>query len=557
MVVSASDRRADRLASAGLRAVSAEPEAELRGARLEVADRPIGIVVPYLAVDLGSLDLANRRGVVDSLGLRVRHSDRDLHLALSPVEPLERVVFDIAEQFRCEALASPTLVGVQANTRLAFDRWTTAAQAERLTETGVGLLLFTITHMLRYRLLGVATTEDVDDLIETTRGNLSRLVGHALRPLRSLVADQEAYAEPAAEIARLIAEMAGDASELLGGDEVEEDRHRLLVPLDWDTLDQEIASTSSERAAARPESDYAVFTDAYDIEVTGASLYRAPMLRQLRSDVEDLRAAQAVSVARVAQRLRSLFVAWQPEGWHGGHDDGALDPARLAHIVANPGDTHIYRQPVQRPSADAVVSLLIDTSGSMKVQRHESVTVLVDTLVRALDMGGVASEVLGFTTAAWAGGRARSDWQAAGRPDEPGRVAEVAHIVYKSADQTWRQARFSLAAMLRTDHYREGLDGEAVAWAAQRLVVRPESRKMLVLISDGLPMETTTADLNRDGLLLDHLRSVWSDAEASGLELGAISLDHDLGAIVTPSVTIDLTGTLTVGTYDVLTQLFG
>jgi cobaltochelatase CobT len=232
-------------------------------------------------------------------------------------------------------------------------------------------------------------------------------------------------------------------------------------------------------------------------------------------------------------------------------------------VVANPSDTNIHRQPVRRPATDAVVSFLIDTSGSMKAQRYQSVAVLVDTLVRALEMAEVASEVLGFTTASWSGGRSRADWVAAGRPDNPGRLADVAHVVYKSADWSWRQSRLSMAAMLRTDHYREGLDGEALEWAAWRLALRPERRRVLVLVSDGLPMETSTTSANHEGYLTDHLRTVWQrlDQSAVGLgpevELGAITLEHDLSGFVTRSVHLNLTGTLTVGTYDVLNRLLG
>ena len=556
LVEPTNNRHLDRLSSAGLRAVAAEPRAEIRGNRVEVAERAIGIVVPYLAVDLATIDHQHRRGITDSLGLRVRYSDRDLHLSLSPTEPLERVVFDIAEQFRCEALAGPQLRGLRANLATAFEQWTERAQAERLTETGVGLLIFTVTHMLRYRLLGIATSEHVDDIIETTRGNLGRLVGHALKPLPSLVDDQAAYAEPAAEIARLVAEMAGDAAESLREASDDDERHRLLVPLDWETLDHEIAG-GTQRGAADADANYRVFTTVHDVEVAGSSLYRQSVLRAKRAELEDLRAAQAVSVARVAQRLRLLFASRRFEGWHGGHDDGQLDPARLAHIVANPGDEHIYRQPVERPATDAVVSFLIDTSGSMKAQRYQSIAVLVDTLTRALEMADVSSEVLGFTTASWGGGRSRADWVAAGRPENPGRLADVSHIIYKSADQSWRQSRFSTAAMLRTEHYREGLDGEALRWAAGRLAARPERRRVLVLISDGIPMETSTAGTNPDGYLTDHLRSVWQQIDHPHLvELGAITLEHDLSGFASRSVHLDLAGTLSVGTYDVLHRLF-
>jgi len=521
---------------------------------VEVDGRPLALAVPHLVWDLTAADLALRRGVADALGLRVRHSDLDLHRELAPTEPLERIVFDVAEQFRCEALAPVGWRGSARNRDAGFERWNESAQAERLTETGVGLLIFTITQMLRQRLLGRPTTDHVDDLIETTRGNLARLAGHALSRLPALVDDQAAFAEPAREIARLVAEMVGDAAELRV--DSDDDRARLLIPIDWDAMDHEPSGGGDSSSAATGAASYRVFTTAHDQVTTGEALYRPRALRSLRTRLNELYAAQTVSAARLALRLQALFAADTVVHWVGGFHSGRLDSSRLARLVAQPLDPPVYRQRVSRPSADTVVTFLVDTSGSMKVQRHESLAVLIDTLVRALEMAGVASEVLGFTTSTWSGGRSADDWRTAGSPPEPGRVADVLHVVYKSADQSWRQARLGLAAMLRTDHYREGVDGEAVRWATNRLAVRPERRRVLIMVSDGLPMETATARLNPDGYLLDHLAAEWQRA-ATFLEVGAISLDHDLSGLLTPSITVNLTGTLTVGTYSVLDTLFG
>ncbi len=530
-----------------------DPAADLRGNRVDVGGRPVGLAVPHLAGDISAMELEWRRGVVDSMGLRLRHSDQALHRRLAPSEPLERIVFDIAEQFRCEALAPATWRGSCDNRDRAFERWNETAQSDRLTETGVGLLIFTITQMLRQRLLRRPTTEQVDDLIETTRGNLSRLVGHALVRLPPLVGDQAAFAVPAREMARLVAEMAGDAAaQVKAGDD---ERARLLIPLDWDAIDYDISAAAQPAVTAAEPNHYRIFTTAHDQEVAGDRLYRSAMLRSSRARLEQLKTAQAVSVARLALHLQALFATSSDDRWLSGFDDGRLDTSRLARLIATPIDPPIHRRPVARPAADAVVTLLVDTSGSMKVQRYESLAVLVDTLAQALEMAGVSSEVLGFTTSSWSGGRSLADWRTAGRPDHPGRLADVTHIVYKSAEQSWRQARFGLAAMVRTDHYREGVDGEAVAWAAGRLLVRPERRRVLVLVSDGRPMETATTRVNGDGYLLDHLATEWRRA-ADHVELGAISLDHDLAPVVTPAVTLNLTGTLTVGTYRVLDHLF-
>ncbi|MGI9597663.1 MAG: cobaltochelatase CobT-related protein [Acidimicrobiales bacterium] len=556
-------RRLDRIASAGLRAVSGEARAEVRGRRLEVAEKPILVVVPYLALgDRGGSGpdqtVQQRRGLMDGLALRVRHSDPVLHQQLSPRPILERIVFDIAEQFRCEALADPALPGVKANTAAAFERWSDSARAAKVAETGVGLLVFTITHMLRSRLLRVPSSEAVDDLIEVTRGNLAKLVGHALKALPSVVDDQAEFAVPAAEIARLVAEMVDDAS--ASADDVPESviDNALLIPIDWDLLEELTTDDGAEGFGSEKVDDYHVFTAAYDTEVVAAGLYRAAAVRELRTELDGHVAAQAVSVARLAQRLQRLFPVRLPDGWSGGEEDGLLDPSRLAQLVADPTNRLVHRRERFRPTSDATVSFLIDTSGSMKAQRYESVAVLVDTLVRALEMAGAGSEVLGFTTGAWGGGRAMADWRSQGSPPDPGRLNEVQYIVYKHAEQPWRQARLAMATMLRTDHYREGVDGEAIEWAYRRLLHRPERRRALVVISDGAPMDAATANANQDGFLADHLRSVAHRIEHAGLiELGAVGIDLQLDEFISNSISLDLTGTLTVGTYDVLHRLFG
>ena len=548
-------RLLDRLTSAAMRAIGDEPSAELRGGRVEIDGRAMPLAVPHMARDLAAMDLVDRRGMADALGLRVRHSDRELHRRLAPTKPLERIVFDIAEQFRCESLAPGGWRGSTVNREMAFQRWNESTQAERLTETGLGLLVFTLTQMLRSRLLGRPTAEQVDDLIETTRGNLARLIGPPLAELPALVADQEAFAAPAMEIARLVAEMAGDATEELNrfdGD----DRSRLVIPIDWDAIDYELSNADGPPQTAAGPDRYRAFTTAHDRVTAGHELYRPRELRILRARLEDLKTQQAVGVARVGQQLQVLFAAATVDHWVGGFDDGRLDPARLARLIADPIDPAVYRQTVSRAATDTVVTFPIDTSGSMKVQRFESLAVLIDTLVQALEMAGVASEVLGFTTSTWSGGRSADDLRAAGSPAEPGRVADLLHIVYKSADQSWRQARLGLAAMLRTDHYREGVDGEAVRWATDRLMARPERRRVLILVSDGLPMETATARLNLDGYLLDHLQHEWRRAD-DRVERGAVSLHHDLSAVAAPSISLDLSGTLTIGTYRFLHHLVG
>lgn len=303
--------------------------------------------------------------------------------------------------------------------------------------------------------------------------------------------------------------------------------------------------------------DYQVFTREYDVCIEGAALYREKQRIALREQLDSLIAAQAISVPRLALRLQRLFAIEQAAGWNFGEEEGYLDGRRISQLVSNPAYRHVFRQTRYTPHSDVVVSFLIDNSGSMKRQRFEAVAVLVDIFARALELAGAKTEILGFTTATWSGGRMINQWRRAGGPTPAGRMNELMHVVYKDADTRWRRARHSIAAMLNPQHFREGLDGEALAWAAQRLNTRPESRRALIMISDGAPMETTTLNLNDKGYLDRHLYHVARDIEQRGeIELRAIGIGLDMGAFFKRSIALDLTGTLGNRAFSALERLF-
>lgn len=554
-------RRAERHGAAIVRAVGERPDADLRGGALRLGPRRVGLASPHLAADLGEVDPARARGIADSLGLLLRHSDLDLHRELAPDEPLERVVFDLLEQLRCESLRPEAWRGMDDNLAAAFAGWSDDCLRERIAESGVGLLVFTVTHMARGRLLRPLTTEIIDDITEAQRFTLAPLIGEDLYELSSTRHDQRAFAFHARAIAEAVALVAGDANLATASDG---ERTKLLLSA-WDD-DEEGSGVVATGAAGDPErfddldllGDYDVFTREFDREVHGDTLVPAARLPSLRAELDRHRTAQAVSAARVAQRLIRLLARPATDGWTIAEEDGEIDPARLAMIVTDPVEHRIFRQPRLRPLADVAVTFLIDTSGSMKQQRYEATAVLVDTFAQALDLAGASVEVLGFTTRSWAGGSAARAWRAAGAPDAPGRIAELEHIVYKDAATTWRRARRSIATMLSVHHYREGVDGEALAWAYRRLSGQEASRRLLVVVSDGAPMETATAAANREGILDDHLAAVAAAIDARPeVELGALTLEADVSGIFRRSQLVDLDGTLGLAHYEALADLFG
>jgi cobaltochelatase CobT len=310
--------------------------------------------------------------------------------------------------------------------------------------------------------------------------------------------------------------------------------------------------------------DYSVFATGFDRVTPGAELAPLERRRSLRAELDQLAAAQAVSAPGLARRLLTLFGTPAEDDWSFGVDHGTLDGRRLAQLVANPSQREVFRRRRLQRLADTAVTFLVDNSGSMKRQRYEAISVLVDTFSRALDLAGITNEVIGFTTGAWSGGRPLAEWTAAGSPAEPGRLNEVQYVVYKDADTSWRRARSSLSAMLSTHHFRESVDGEAVAWAHDRLVVRPERRRALVVVSDGAPNDSATSSANREGFLEDHLHAVTAAIEArqrsgapGAVELAAIGVDLDVSAVYRRSVDLDLSGTLGLPHYRALETLFG
>lgn len=559
-------RRNERHGAASIRAVGDEPQAEYRARRLMVGGRPLPFAAPYLAIDFADVSLAQSRGVSDALALRLRNSDETLHRSQQPEQPFARIVFDILEQIRCESLCDVGMKGVRANMELAFDAWCQQSRRSGFVETSLGILLYTIIHMVRARLVRNVDDEEVAALIEATRANIAPMIGHAFYQLPKTRHNQAGFAAHALQIASTLADLAGS-----DGDEIDSSRHRgrqfISLPPDWDLEehhdeDHAAASAALSSDAQSMESlfnvgDYHVFTREFDTVVTPDELYSSAQRATCRRQLDALLRAQAVSVARLALRLQRLFATPVADDWTFGQEEGWLDARRLTQLVSNKSYRQLFYQQRMKPETDVVVSFLIDNTGSMKSQRFETLAVLVDTFARALEQAGARSEILGFSTRDWNGGRAMKEWHKQRKPDDPGRLSETLQIVYKDADTSWRQARPGIASLLKTKHYREGVDGEALLWASQRLLARTESKRYLVMVSDGSPMDAATDNANRENFLLDHLCAVARHIDTrTPISLGCLGIDLDTSFFIPNSVTANLSGTLGNPAYRVLEELF-
>ncbi|MGI9025596.1 MAG: cobaltochelatase CobT-related protein [Burkholderiaceae bacterium] len=536
--------RVEELCAAAIRALSGETDLHFRGRRLHRGRRALPLFAPHLHPSLETDDFGSFRGAADGMALRLTHSDAALHRRLCPSDPVERLMFDLLEQIRVEALVSSAMPGVVHNLRHRFEAWSLAFHRSGLTETVRGILLYTVAQMCRSRVTGETVIEETEDLLETTRGKLAPMIGHDLVGLRRHRADQAAYAVHALAIARVIGQMI-DATEEPNAERRDSDEERaafsLMMEVEGD-LNEHFATAVSGRSRVLEDSDdgYRIFTTAYDRQVNAADLVRKDLLKDFRERLDRRIAGKGVNIARLARELRLLLGVPTRDGWDGGQEEGTIDGRRLAQLIASPTERRLFRTEHIEPTADCLVSFLIDCSGSMK-EYVESLAMLIDVLARALEQAGVASEILGFTTKAWNGGRARRDWVRAGRPLHPGRLNEVCNMVFKNADTSWRRARPQIAALLKGDLFREGIDGEAVDWACARMRARTEERRLLIVVSDGSPMDGATNLANDTHYLDHHLREVvLRQEQIGGIEIYGLGVGLDLSPYYSRSHVLDL-----------------
>lgn len=541
-------QRTEELCAAAIRALAGDTSLHFRGRRLHQGARTLPLFAPHLHPKLGEEPFQAFRGAADGLALRLRLSDDALHRSLCPAEPVDRLLFDLLEQFRVESQVPDGLPGVKENLRQRFAQWLHDAHHGGFSDTARGLLLFTVIQICRTRVTGEPALEETEDMMETTRGALVPVIGHSLAGLRRTRSDQAAYAEHALALARVVGDMIrgsddgqDQAVSLRDGQDTERAAFALVMDVDAQ-VEEGIAAAvgGSSRVLEESVDGYRIFTTAYDSEVTAGGLARKEQLVEFREQLDRRIAAQGLNLPRLARELKALLAEPATDGWDAGQEEGRIDGRRLAQLITSPTERRLFRTERTEPVADCIVSFLIDCSGSMR-QHIESVAMLVDVFARALEMAGVSCEVLGFTTHAWNGGRAMRDWQRAGRPPHPGRLNERCHIVFKAADTPWRRARADIGVLLKGDLFREGIDGEAVDWACSRLALRDERHQRLVVVSDGCPMDGATNLANDDTYLDHHLQQVVARHDAAGrVRIHGLGVGLDLSPFYRHAQAVDL-----------------
>jgi cobaltochelatase CobT len=568
------------------RALAHEPEVELAF----TADAPTqagkNFRVPMPGRLLPPEQVAEARGFADSMALKLRHHDAAIHGSKRPADPLASAVFDAVENARVEALGARSMAGVRANLNHALEMKLRSDPIARATAADEVPLSTAVGLLVRERLTGDAPPESALPGLDMVRDWIEGKAGPDLDALGLALDDQTAFAALAQ---KLLADLelteaesefdpadaqddsddedegegdnqqdesddgAGDAemqarAEQSDGDGEEGEDQQMEAESDMegdgepgDEGDEGMLPVRPNRPLSDlpPQFDYKAWSLAFDEEIAATDLCDEDELTRLRAYLDQQLTHLQGAVTKLANRLQRRLMAQQNRSWDFDQEEGILDAARLARIVVSPGTSLSYKVEQETDFRDTVVTLLIDNSGSMRGRPISIAAISADIMARTLERCGVKTEILGFTTRAWKGGQARENWLAAGRPGHPGRLNDLRHIIYKKADEPWRRARKSLGLMMREGLLKENIDGEALLWAHNRLIGRPEERKILMVISDGAPVDDSTLSVNHGAYLERHLRQVigWIEGR-SPVELCAIGIGHDVTRYYQRAVTI-------------------
>ncbi|PSW16209.1 cobalt chelatase [Photobacterium rosenbergii] len=541
-----------QLLEASGRALSEELALHYRGESLYVDNEHIPVYAAHLrnANEFAHSNNKEQRGKIDAISLRLRYSDSNLHNQLIPDDPITRLLFEALEQLRCESYLCEdhireNLPGLCANIEHNFVEWSRQFYHSGLADTHIGLLLFTVVQIVRSRLHARAIDESLEDFIEATRAGIAPIIGGDLAGLRRHRRNQQAYAHHAISLGSAISKMIeAEQSQTDPTDESQLDKAKsaLSFLLNFDQgeeIPMAIAQSGHSKVFNNSLGTYRVFTTQYDREVHASKLVRKALLATLREELDERIQQQGINIKQLSRQLSALLSSPQRDGWQYGEEDGYIDGRRLSQLVSSPNENRIFCHEYYRPMPNSIVSFLIDCSGSMR-EHINSIAMLIDTMVKALGHAGISSEVLGFTTNSWNGGKAYTDWLKQRKPDSPGRLNESCHLIFKPAESHWRHTRRDIAALLKADLFREGIDGEAVLWACKRLTQREEPRKLLFVISDGCPMDTATNLANDKYYLDNHLKQVVAQYHANReVEIIGLGVGLDLSPYYRQSLSLD------------------
>ncbi|MDG5747052.1 cobaltochelatase subunit CobT [Qipengyuania sp. XHP0207] len=568
------------------RALANEPEVEVAWSADAPAQAGKNFRVPLPGRTLPREQATEARGFADSFALKLRHHNEALHTRGAPSEPIARACYDAIEQVRYEAIGTNRYAGIRDNLGSAVEMRTNADPIVRADEANEVPLPTALSLMLREALTGEAIPERARSAVDMVREDILAKIGTDMDDLAGVLDDQTAFQDLTLDMLRHLdltlpenpeptdsedgdeddgespeqdedtdeedeggaepqaSDMRSDVTDGEAEGDADQEVEGEQEMTDGDPSDEEGEGMQPVRPnrpwTEIPEGfDYKPYTDTFDEVVEAPELCDNEELDRLRQYLDSQLAGLQGVVTRLANRLQRRLMAQQNRSWDFDQEEGMLDAARLTRVVVSPGHALSYKIERDTEFKDTVVTLLIDNSGSMRGRPISIAAISADILARTLERCGVKTEILGFTTRAWKGGQSREAWLADGRPANPGRLNDLRHILYKQADEPWRRARRNLGLMMREGLLKENIDGEALLWAHDRLLRRPEDRRILMVISDGAPVDDSTLSVNQAGYLESHLRKVidWIEKQ-SPVQLAAIGIGHDVTRYYRRSVTI-------------------
>jgi cobaltochelatase CobT len=548
-----------RAVAGAVRALAAEPGLEVTFSPEAPTLKGKKASLPLPSRSLSADEVAAVRGAGDAYALKLAYHEDNIDRDIRPAEDDANAIYEAAEQARVEAIGALVMPGVKANLAAVVAVRCKARGLSEVSEKRDVPLVDVLALMVRERLTGEAPPQIAKRAVDLWRPFVEAKVGLELDRLRDRIRDQRSYGKLTRAIISGLELADEHVDEPEGGEEKKKDLQP--VELEKKSRSEDTASEIEAYVTYSPDSqdirdsrsfnrpdlpfqgverwDYRVFTTQFDETISAEKLCDAAELTRLRNFLDQTLAPVQGMVARLANKLQRLLMAQQSRSWDFDLEEGILDPARLSRVVVDPTHPLSFKTEREADFRDTVVTLLLDNSGSMRGRPIMIAAMCADILSRTLERCGVKVEILGFTTRTWKGGSSRERWLNEGKSAHPGRLNDIRHIIYKSADVPGRRASRNLGLLMREGLLKENIDGEALIWAHGRLIARPEARRILMVISDGAPVDDSTLSVNAADYLDKHLRRVITEIEdKSPVELVAIGIGHDVTRYYRRAVTI-------------------
>ena len=569
-----------RATIATVRAIAEDCEVEVAFGQGSPVLRGNRLRMPLPTLGCDEAEINSVRGIGDELALKLRFHDEAVHNRFAPRSGPAQEMFEWIEDARIASIGSRRFEGVARNLQASLEAHCRQAEFDSVVDVSEAPLSVAVGLLVRQRLTGRTLPPSAENVVRFWRDHVQEHAGADIAELAGCLHDQRRFATVCREIIAdlgLGAELEEPLEEFDGQDDAESsdeaadgdaefdpddvvlddegladespDGEASLVEMDADLDSEQLAAEADpdetplvmpdDAGRIRVDVNYQAYTAEFDEVVPAQELCDPDELTRLRALLDQQLVPLQHATAKLANRLQRRLLAKQNRTWEFDLDEGILDSSRLAQVVVDPMNPLAYKQEKEMDFRDTVVTLLIDSSGSMRGRSITIAAMCADILGRTLERCSVRVEILGFTTRGWRGGRSREKWIADGKSAHPGRLNDLRHIIYKAADDTWHRSRRNLGLMMREEMLKENIDGEALIWAHNRVVVRPEERKVLMVISDGLPVDNSTLLVNPSNYLEQHLKYAIDSIEAgSPVELLAIGIGHDVTHHYRRAVTI-------------------